>query len=117
MRWFKPNLRNSLHAIFSGGPATVPPDEMYLYTIEDIRKKMLALASTVPDEQSAAARRRIRYADDIETLWFIRGELMGLLARTHGEAAALEQIDIVSEMFEDLLPPGLRSRPSPLGRN
>ena len=117
MRWFKPNLRNSLHAIFSGGPATVPPDAVNLYTIEDIRKKMLALASTVPDEQSAAARRRIRYADDIETLWFIRGELMGLLARTHGEGAALEQIDIISEMFEDLLPPGLRSRPSPLGRS
>ncbi|GAC1527941.1 MAG: hypothetical protein NVS2B4_05620 [Ramlibacter sp.] len=116
MRWFKPNLRNSLHAIFSGGPAAQPADGM-VYSIEDIRRKMLALATTVPDEESAAARRRIRYADDIETLWFIRGELMGLLARSHGEAAALEQIEIVSEMFEDLLPPGLRSRPSPLGRS
>lgn len=117
MRWFKPNLRNSLHAIFSGGPATVPSSVDELYGIEDIRKKMLDLASTVPDEESAAARRRIRYADDVETLWFIRGELMGLLARTHGEAAALEQIERVSDMFEDLLPPGLRSRPSPLGRS
>ncbi|MGZ5182132.1 MAG: hypothetical protein ACXWC6_08025 [Ramlibacter sp.] len=117
MRWFKPNLRNSLHAIFSAGPATAPPDASELYTIEDIRGKMLELAGTVPDEESAAARRRIRYADDIETLWFIRGELMGLLARSHGEAAALEQIELVSDMFEDQLPPGLRSRPSPLGRS
>ena len=117
MRWFKPNLRNSLHAIFSGGPATEPSYVDQMYGIEDIRKKMLALASTVPDDESAAARRRIRYADDVETLWFIRGELMGLLARNHGEAAALDLIERVSEMFEDLLPPGLRSRPSPLGRN
>ena len=48
---------------------------------------------------------------------FIRGELMGLLARAHGEMTALGEIEEISEMFEDLLPPGLRSRPSPLGKN
>ena len=56
-------------------------------------------------------------ADSIESLWFMRGELMAVLAAAHGEAAALELIATVSEMFEDLLPSGLRSRPSPLGKN
>jgi hypothetical protein len=117
MRWFKPNLRNSLHALFGGGPVTQPLDYEGVYTLEDIRRKMLDVAMSVGDEPSVAVRRRIRYADDVETLWFIRGELMGLLARAHGEMAALSRIEEISEMFEDLLPPGLRSRPSPLGRN
>lgn len=116
MRWFKPNLRHSLHAIFTGGPDTMPPDDSDTYGLEDIRSKMMELASQDSDERAIVVRRRIRYADDVQSLWFIRGELMALLARRHGEAAALEQIEMVSDMFEGLLPRGLRSRPSPLGR-
>lgn len=117
MRWFKPNLRNSFYALFGGGPATQPFDYDGLYTLEDIRNKMLDVAGTAGADPSVMVRRRIRYADDIETLWFIRGELMGLLARAHGEMAALAQIEEISQMFEELLPAGLRSRPSPLGKN
>ena len=61
-------------------------------------------------------RRRIRYAVSVEALWFMRGELMAVLSRSHGEAVALEYISIIGEMFDDLLPQGLRSRPSPLAR-
>ena len=38
----------------------------------------------------------------------------GLLARTHGEAVAREMLEDLSVLFTDLLPRGLRSRPSPL---
>ncbi|HZY18588.1 MAG TPA: hypothetical protein VFE82_08905 [Ramlibacter sp.] len=117
MRWFKPNLRNSLHAIFSGGPTTLPPDGEAGFGLEDIRQKMLDLTSMDSDERTIAVRRRIRYADDVQALWFVRGELMALLAREHGEAAAYEQIEMISDMFVELLPRGLRSRPSPLGRS
>jgi hypothetical protein len=44
----------------------------------------------------------------------MRGELMALLSRSHGEAAALQKVDSLSSLFADLLPRGLRSRPSPL---
>jgi len=44
----------------------------------------------------------------------MRGELMQLLARHQGEAAAREKLDELSSLFSDLLPSGLRSRPSPL---
>lgn len=118
MRWFKPNLRNSLHAIFSTGLLAHPPDEPdTVITIEDIRHRMLDLLAAEECERATIARRRIRYADSVESLWFMRGELVAVLARTRGEAAALETISLVSEMFDDLLPEGLRSRPSPLGRS
>ena len=56
----------------------------------------------------------IRYATDLQALWFMRGEVMQLLARNEGEAAAREKIDELSSLFADMLPSGLRSRPSPL---
>lgn len=118
MRWFKPNLRNSLHAIFTSGlgaPKTEPPDSVF--SIEDIRRRMIELLDSEDDERAGIVRRRVRYADQVESLWFMRGELMAVLARSRGEAAALELVSSVSDMFDDLLPEGLRSRPSPLGRN
>lgn len=119
MRWIKPNLRNSLHAIFSWTPSSAAPTQPHLeFTIDDIRDRMLALVPDgVQDERATIIRRRIRYADSVESLWFLRGELMAILAKTKGEAKALEIVSGVSEMFDDLLPAGLRSRPSPLGRN
>lgn len=122
MRWFKPNLRNSLHAIFSAGLvvsrfAAPEEDEDTVVSIEDIRTRMTEMLASYEDERAATVRRRIRYADSVESLWFLRGELMAVLSRSRGEAMALEMIASVSDMFDDLLPEGLRSRPSPLGRS
>lgn len=120
MRWFKPNLRNSLHAIFSAGLTASrlsEPDQDTVVSIEDIRTRMTEMLSSHTDERAAVVRRRIRYADSVESLWFLRGELMAVLSRSRGEAAALALIASVSDMFDDLLPEGLRSRPSPLGRS
>lgn len=119
MRWFKPNLRSSIWALFGGGAQAsqdeAPTDFQPHVTIEDIRKRMLQLASHGnASPQAEQVMRRIRYASDVEALYFIRSELMALLATIHGEEVALDAIDAVSEMFEDLLPEGLRSRPSPL---
>ncbi len=116
MRWFKPNLRNSLHALFSvTAPATSPTPARW--SLDDLRARMLELLPTGEEERLQSLRRRLRYADDPEALWFMRGELMGHLARQRGEAWAYEQMALLGEMFTDLLPAGLRSRPSPLGRS
>jgi hypothetical protein len=115
MRWLKPNLRSSLWALFGAAPAEpVVSTIIERVTVEDIRAQMQQLAESVAGERSEQVMRRIRYASDVEALWFIRSELMALLAGSRGEAAALEAIDAISDMFENLLPEGLRSRPSPL---
>jgi hypothetical protein len=116
MRWLKPNLRNSIWALFGGTPSEPPSTLIEAVTLDDIRGRMHALAHSVGNERSQQVVRRIRYASDVEALWFIRSELMALLAGELGEAAALDEVDSISDMFEDLLPEGLRSRPSPLGR-
>jgi hypothetical protein len=112
MNWFNSKLRSSFSALLGGSaPAPAPAGEV---SLDDIRQTMSELAGQDTSDRAAKLKRRIRYASDVEALWFMRGELMGLLARSRGEAAALEEIDRLSDMFSELLPTGLRSRPSPL---
>lgn len=114
MRWFKTkDLRSSIYAMFSVSTAATPPAEDPA-TMDQIREAMLAMAALDAGERGAGVSRRIRYATDLQALWFMRGELMQLLARDHGEVAAREKVDELSAMFIHLLPSGLRSRPSPL---
>ena len=118
MRWFNTkDLRSSIYAMFSVSTASARHRADDGSSLENIREMMLALAETDGSERGAGLVRRIRYAMDLQALWFMRGELMALLARGHGEAAARRRVEELSAHFEDLLPSGLRSRPSPLSPN
>jgi len=114
MRSFKPNLRSSIHAILSLGHQSVPLSASEFFSIEDIRCAMLELMAEVEETQFPQVLRRIRYAGDVHGLWYLRGDVMAALANSLGEVAAREKLETLSEMFQDMLPRGLRSRPSPL---
>lgn len=112
MRWLKPNLRSSIYGLL-GNP--LPPSESVLETgTEDIREGMLAVLGEAGFKHFPQVTRRIRYANDIQALWYLRGDLMGALAAMHGEAAARQKLSSITEMFQGLLPGSLNSRPSPL---
>ena len=112
MRWFKPNLRNGLFGLLGhGGP---PSESVLEESIEDIREAMLALLAEAGGKQFANVTRRVRYANDIQALWYLRGDLMAVLATLHGEAEARRKVASITEMFDGLLPGSLYSRPSPL---
>lgn len=113
MRWFKTkDLRSSIYAMLSVTTRAAQVDDAA--SMDQIREAMLAMVSEDAGERAAGLARRIRYATDLQALWFMRGEIMQLLARDHGEAIARDRIDELSGLFSDLLPSGLRSRPSPL---
>lgn len=112
MRWLKPNLRSSLWGLL-GNP--VPPSDSRLQNaLEDVRETMLDLLGETGPKKFPVVVRRIRYANDLPALWYLRGDLMVALAALHGERAAREQVAAVTQMFKGLLPGGLASRPSPL---
>lgn len=112
MRWFKPNLRSSIYGLL-GNP--VAPSESILESgTEDIRESMLAVLGDTGPKHFPQITRRIRYANDIQALWYLRGDLMAALASMHGEAAAREKVSSITAQFQGLLPNGLNSRPSPL---
>jgi len=115
MRWFKTkDLRSSIYAMLS--VSTAKPRLPDPVTLDQIREAMLELVALDRGngERSAGLARRIRYATELQSLWFMRGEIMQFLARTHGEVSAREKVDELSGLFGDQLPSGLRSRPSPL---
>jgi len=113
MRWFKTkDLRSSIYAMFSVSTRASHAEDAA--SMDQIREAMLAMVAADKGDRAAGLVRRIRYATDLQSLWFMRGEVMQLLARDHGEAAAREKVDELSSLFAHLLPSGLRSRPSPL---
>ncbi len=112
MRWLKPNLRSSIYGLLGNPPR--PSESILESGTEDIRESMLSLLGEAGPKQFPQVTRRIRYANDIQGLWYLRGDLMGALASIHGEAAAREKMASITAMFQGLLPGGLNSRPSPL---
>ena len=83
--------------------------------LEDIREAMLSVLGNDGAKQFPQATRRIRYATDIKDLWYLRGDLMGVLAKLYDEATARKTMASINAQFQGLLPGGLNSRPSPLG--
>ena len=81
---------------------------------EDIREAMLELLGEPGAQAVRAVTRRVRYANDIQALWYLRGDLLAALASVDGEAAAREKVAGITDMFRGLLPASLNSRPSPL---
>jgi ubiquinone biosynthesis protein UbiJ len=43
-------------------------------------------------------------ATDIQTLWYLRSDLVSLLADYCGEVAAREQVSSITEMFRGIIP-------------
>jgi hypothetical protein len=112
MRWLKPNLRSSIYGLL-GNP--VAPSESILESgTEDIREAMLSVLGENGPRRFPQITRRIRYATDVQALWYLRGDLMAALASMHGEVVAREKVARVTAQFQGLLPNGLNSRASPL---
>ena len=112
MRWFKGNLRSSIYGLL-GNPVT-PTESVLDDGMEDIREAMLALLGEDGTRRFANVTRRVRYANDVQGLWYLRGDVMAALAATQGEASARQKVQQITGMFQGLLPGSLSSRPSPL---
>jgi hypothetical protein len=110
---FFQSIRSGLQALFHVSTAEGTPESEETVTLDDIREAMLGMVGK-PTEPTIPLVRRIRYAMDPQALWFLRSELMALLARREGEAMARAKLEMLSDMFREMLPRGLRSRPSPL---
>lgn len=83
--------------------------------IKDIRQAMLdSLAGLAESHHSARIWARVLYAPDVQALWYLRAEVMTLLAGMLGEAAAHSRLSTITDMFNGLLPSAQKSRPNRL---
>ncbi len=111
MTWLKTTLRNSIYSLLGGTTSAEPTTTMMQSSVEDIRAAMQHALGAEGEQRFVAVTRRIRYADDIQGLWYVRGELMAALSAMHGEVAARAVIAEISGLFQGLLPPGLSTSP------
>ncbi|MES3000602.1 MAG: hypothetical protein V4787_07910 [Pseudomonadota bacterium] len=112
MRWLKPNVRNSLYSLL--GSVAGVPSASQRDGLEDCRELMLDTLGATAARDFPQLCRRIRYAEDIVGLWYLRGELMQALASQHGERMAARNLAAITARFERWLPGNMHSRPSPL---
>lgn len=60
-------------------------------------------------------RLRLSYANEIQDLWYLREDLMSVIAAIEGESVARSKLAQISPMFRGLMPRGMSARPSHLG--
>lgn len=112
MAWDTAFLKNSLYSFL--GVDILRVDEGRGQQLDQLRAAMLASLDEVDVNQAAALQRRMAYAKDVQTLWYLRADLMGVLASHGGETSARAKLDRITLQFKGLLPNGLMARSSPL---
>ena len=104
---FMPKLRSSCMMLLGMSEAT--PSALIDRT-ETIRTLMLAELGEYGERKFPAVIRRVRYAPDVQGLWYARSDVMAILANTYGETVAREKIAVISGRFKGLLPASLVSK-------
>ena len=79
--------------------------------VQEVRQAMLNCFQGVPPSpDQARVWGRILYASDIQTLWYLRSDMMTFLAHPLGEVEAHARLDAVTALFAGLLPAAKKTR-------
>jgi len=85
------------------------------HRLEAIRQLMLdCLADEAGLSFSPLLERSVLLAPDLQSLWYLRPELLMVIGAERGETAAREAVAHITAMFDGMLPRGLCSRRSPV---
>lgn len=115
MRWNKPNLRSGMHSLLGkSSPATGMDRDAHIETIRCAMLQCLGPITDDSDRHFVQVLTRIRFSNDVEGLWYLRGDVMSLLSASRGELAARQYVDELTLLFEGLLPRSLTNRPARL---
>lgn len=99
MRARKPSLTTSLLGWLQSA-ARRRVEEPGEPSLDALRNAMSRLLDDPPPPPQAALLTRIAVAPDAQALWFLRSELMAVLAHAHGERRARLAIDGLDLLFQ-----------------
>lgn len=102
-----------MQSLFNG--LTGSDDARFQSVLDDVRHAMLDSLEQSGAVVSTSVRSRVTYANDLQDLWYLRGDVMAAISAMDGELVARRKLLQISDMFKGHLPRGLSSRPSPLG--
>jgi len=69
-----------------------------------IRAAMLDALMELEGEHGSGIWSKIGSASEVQALWYLRSEVMALLAAHSGERLAREKLDAITEMFRGVVP-------------
>ncbi|MDH4426194.1 MAG: hypothetical protein QE495_07055 [Acidovorax sp.] len=107
MRWNKPNVCTPIDdPLGRDKPASTA--WVRHQGLERIRQAMLTSLAGDTGCEVARMNIRLRYAADIEALWYLRNDLFSMLSVLRGEATAHSALEQVTALFQGQLPTSLR---------
>lgn len=102
MSWKISRISSTLMGLMRESQSTLQSSE----PLEDIRTRMLDCMSEFL--KSTASERpvwsKVQFADDIQTLWYLRSDLMHLLCDYCGETVANAKVQEITELFRGHMP-------------
>lgn len=107
MRWTSSNLQSlppAPRAPASTGWVRHPQ-------LETVRAAMLGCLAGLTGGEAVRMGLRVRYASDIEALWYLRSDLMVLLQTQYDATTAQHMLQRVTRLFDGLLPQRVRAMP------
>lgn len=112
VRWTASFLMSGVQSLF-GHRSSANPSRMQK-AMREIRTSMLECLSQYGVGNKTSLHMRVAYANDIQDLWYLRGDVLAVIASSDGEAVAKRKMEKISSRFRGLLPRGLVARNSPL---
>jgi hypothetical protein len=84
----------------------------------EIREEMLKHVDLTPDTEAEKPLvwQEINVARDVESLWYLRSDVLQHLGEHHGERVARQKIDAITEMFRGIIPKNQMPSGRGLGR-
>lgn len=102
MRWFKPDLRNSISALLGADNRTKSPE-----ALEPVRAAMICTLGVDGAKLNPRLKYKLQYLHDAHALWFARADMVATLSALHGEAKAVDMVQALSPVFNGLIPRSL----------
>jgi hypothetical protein len=115
MRWTASNFIFSVQTLFNGNASNDKVVQCKV-AMQNIREAMLDSLCQPGSLADHTVELKVVHANDLQELWYLRGDLMAAMAAVDGEAVARRKLIQISDMFKGFLPKGLTSRPTPLGQ-
>ena len=112
MSWINSSLVTGMQSLFyrqSGSHET-----RLQSALEDIREAMLDGLGVTGAITASKLELKVTYANDLQDLWYLRGDVMAAIAAIYGEVQARRKLDQISVKFRGLLPKSLTARPNNL---
>lgn len=80
------------------------------HRVQHIRARMLLLLEPYASEQVGRTRQRVRFAQDMEALWYLRQDLVLVLTEFEGDEAARARTMEINRSFQGRLPSTMKPR-------